>query len=221
MVCVSATAEQIPASTRTIGIVSLQPTSGHLFHVALLRFGNECKGFDLKGANLDGVVYSAASAVLAPRYKIVRVALSPGAEIRTSSTEVMGAFKSFPSIADQIRTLARPHPAVDAYVLVWSRQKDSDCLDHPQAYGVGVTKTFASSDATVHAYGQLILIDAHTNQNLATVYLRDPTTSLQSFDWKDKPAEVSDQQMQLIRTAMQKVLGAALSTELRRFVPAP
>jgi hypothetical protein len=218
--CANAHAGSLPASAKTIGVISVLPASGHLSYVGLLRFNNECNSFDLKGANLESAAYGAASAALAPRYRTVRLTAPAGAEIHTSNTEVMGAFKSFPSIAEQIRHFAHPPPSVDAYLLVWGTARNSSCMDLPQAYGFGLTK-MRSNPASVHAYAQLILIDARTNEELATATMRDASAPLPGFDWKDKPAEVSAEQAQQIRTAMQKVFGAAVSAAVKSLLPAP
>src|SRR5262245_20769191 len=104
----SSYAGYLPATAKTIGILPLLPASAHLFRVAMLRFNNVCKPLDLKGANLEAAAYSAAAAALAARYKTTRLTAPAGAEIHTRNTEVMGAFKSFPSIAAQIRQMAHP-----------------------------------------------------------------------------------------------------------------
>lgn len=214
-------AGSLPASAKTIGVLPLLPTSGHLFQVALLRFNNACKPFDLKGANLEATAYSAAAAALGPRYKAVRLTAPAGAEIHTRNTEVMGAFKSFPTIAAQIRQMAHPPQSVDAYLLVWGRAKNSECLDIPQPYGFGLTKV-GSNVAAVHTYAEMILIDAHTEEELGTANMRGATAPLAGFDWKDKdkPAEVSTEQAQQIRSAMQKVFGAAVAADVRTLAPA-
>jgi hypothetical protein len=208
--CANSEASSIPASVKTIGVISLLPASGHLLHVAVLRFTNACEPFDLKGANLESAAYSAASLALSPRYKVVRMTAPPGSEIHTKNTEAFGAFKSFPSIAEQIRRIAHPAPSVDAYLLVRARAAHSACMDNPQAYGFGLTKS-AYGDAAIHTYGQVILINARTDEELATGTMRGATAPLPGFEWKDKPADISAEQAQLIKAAMQKVLAAAVS----------
>jgi hypothetical protein len=217
----SSHAGSLPASAKTIGVLPLLPANGHLFQVALLRFNNACKPFDLKGANLEAAAYNAAAAALGPRYKTVRLTAPASAEIHTRNTEVMGAFKSFPTIAAQIRQMAHPPQSVDAFLLVWGRAKDSDCLDLPRAYGFGLTK-LGANPAAVHAYAEVILIDAHTDEELGTANMKGATAPLPGFDWKnqDKPAEVSPEQAQQIRTAMQKMFAAAVAADVRTLVPA-
>jgi hypothetical protein len=71
----------------------------------------------------------------------------------------------------------------------------------------------------VHGYGRVILIDAHTNEELSSVILR-AQAALPGFDWKeDKPAEVSANQVTMINTSLQKVFGAAVADEIRRLLP--
>jgi hypothetical protein len=216
--CTGSRAASLPASAKTIGVIALLPSTGHLLHVGLLRFNNACKPFDLKGANLETAAFNAASRLLSPRYKVVRLTAAAGAELHTKNTEVFGAFKSFPSIAAQVRELAHPPQSIDAYLLVWGRAVHSGCLDNPQPYGFGLTRSFSGS-AVVHAYAQVILIDAHTDEELATVWTRGATAPLPGFDWKNQPAEVSAEQAQQIRTAVQTVFAGGVSTEVGNLLP--
>ena len=207
---------QLPPNVKTIGIIPVLPTTGHLYHVAPLRFGNQCKPFDLRGANLDAATYGAASSVLS-RYKLVRLSAPPGSVIHTRG-EPYGIFKSYPPIGAQLSQMARPQVPVDAYLLVWAEQPHSDCMDIPQPYGFGVTKR-SVGEAVVHGYGRVILIDAHTNEELSSVILR-AQAALPGFDWKeDRPAEVSANQVTMINTSLQKVFGSAVANEIRRLLP--
>jgi len=216
--CTGTRAASLPSPAKTIGVILLLPSTGHLMHVALLRFNNACKPFDLKGANLETAAFNAASRALR-RYKVVRLTAAPGAELHTRNTEVMGAFKSFPSIAAQIRALAHPPQSIDAYLLIWARAAQSECLDNPRAYGFGLTKLGVNT-AVVHAYAQVILIDAHTEEELATVSTRGATAPLPGFDWTGQPAEVSAEQAQQIRTAVQTAFAGAISAEVGNLLPA-
>jgi hypothetical protein len=215
-----AKAAQIPASAKTIAIVPLLPVKGHFFSIAALRFNNVCRPFDLKGANLESSASNAASSVLSSRYKVVRMTTIPGAEIRTKNNQVMGLFRSFPSIGEQIRQIARPASSGDAYVLIWSQQRDSDCLDVPRAYGYGVTKGWQPwGNAVLHAYGQVILVDGRSGEDLTTLPFKIER-DLPGFDWKpDKPAEVTDQQMRMIKSALQKDIGSVAAETVQRLVP--
>ncbi len=196
---------QLPSNVKTIGIIPVLPTTGHLYHVALLRFGNQCKPFDLRGANLDAATYGAASSVLS-RYKLVRLSAPPGSVIHTRG-EPYGIFKSYPPIGAQLSQMARPQVPVDAYLLVWAEQPHSDCMDIAQPYGFGVTKR-SVGEALVHGYGRVILIDAHTNEELSSVILR-AQAALPGFDWKeDRPAEVSASQVTMINTYCKRCLAA-------------
>jgi hypothetical protein len=186
--------------------------------VAVLRFNYACKPFDLKGANLETAAFNAASRALSPRYKTVRLTAPPGAELHTKSTEVMGAFKSFPTIAAQIRQLAHPPQSVDAYLLVWGQARGSECLDNPRPYGFGLTRDIIGT-TVVSAFVQMMLIDAHTDEELATSSTRDATAPIPSFDWKNQAAEVSAEQAQRIRASVQAVFAAGVATETGKLLP--
>jgi hypothetical protein len=211
---------RLPQYVKTIGIIPVLPTTGHLYHVALLRFGNQCQPFDLRGANLEAATYSAASSVLS-RYKLVRLSAPPGSVIHTRG-EPYGIFKSYPPIGEQLSQMARPQVPVDVYLLVWAEQAHSDCLNIPRPYGIGVTKriVIAGDEITVHGFGRVILIDAHTNEELSSVILRAQAL-LPGFEWKDKdkPAEVSANQVTMINTSLRNVFGAAVADEIRRLLP--
>src|SRR5713226_7224066 len=62
---------QLPDYVKTIGVIPRISDEGRLFHVALVRFLNECKPFKLKPANLDSVVFNTAASVLGRRFKLV------------------------------------------------------------------------------------------------------------------------------------------------------
>jgi hypothetical protein len=213
--CTGSRAASLPASAKTIGVISLVPSAGHLLQVAILRFNYACKPLDLKGANLETAAFNAASRALSPRYKTVRLTAPPGAALHTSNTEVMGAFKSFPSIAAQIRQLAHPPQSIDAYLVVWGQARNSECQDNPQAdgYGFGLTR-FVGGKTVVSAFAQVLLVDAHTDAELGTASMRGATAPLPGFDWKNEPGEVSAEQAQQIRTAVQTVFAGAVSTEV-------
>jgi hypothetical protein len=218
LLLVGAVAEgaQLPPNAKTIGIIPVLPTSGHLYHVTLLRFGNQCRPFDLRGANLEAATYSAASSVLS-RYKLVRLSAPPGAAIHTRG-EAYGIFKSYPPIGAQLSQMARPQVPVDFYLLVWAEQSHSDCIDIPGPYGFGITKR-SIGEAMVHGDGRVILIDAHSNEELSSVILR-AQAALPGFDWKDnKPAEVSADQVTMINMSLQKAFGAAVADGIRRLLP--
>jgi hypothetical protein len=219
--CTGSRAASLPGSAKTIGVIALLPSTGHLLQVALLRFNYVCKPFDLKGPNLETAAFNAASRVLSPRYKTVRLTAAAGAALHTKNTEVMGAFKSFPSIAAQIRQLAHPPQSIDAYLLIWGQARDSECLDNPQAqgYGFGLTR-FGFGKTVVSAFAQVILIDAHTDEELGTVWTRGATAPLPGFDWKNEPGELSVEQAQQIRTAVQTLFAGGISTEVGNLLPA-
>lgn len=210
--CTGTRAGVLPASAKTVGVIALLPSTGHLVQVALLRFNYECKPFDLKGANLEATAFNAASRVLSPDYKVVRLTAPPGAALHTKNTEVNGLFRSFPTIAAQIRAFAHPPQSVDAYLLVWGQTRDSECQDAPRPYGFGLTRSVGGIKTNVSAFAQLILIDAHTDQELATVWTRDAIAPLPGFDWKGQPAEALPEQAQQITTAMQIAFASGVST---------
>jgi hypothetical protein len=214
-------AAPLPASAKTLGVIALLPSTGHLVQVALLRFNYECKPFDLKGANLEAAAFNAASRALSPRYKVVRLTAPPGAALHTKNTEVMGAFKSFPTIAAQIRAFARPPQSVDAYLLVWGQARDSECRDAPLPYGFGLTRSVGGIKTNVSAFAQMILIDAHTDQELGTVWTRDAIAPLSGFDWKGRPAEASPEQAQQITTAMQTAFAGGVSKGVGSLLSGP
>jgi hypothetical protein len=219
--CTGSRAASLPASAKTIGVISLLPTSGHLLQVAILKFNYVCKPFDLKSVNLETAAFNAATRVLSPRYKTVRLTVPPGAALHTKNTEVMGAFKSFPSIAAQIRQLAHPPASVDAYLLVWGQARNSECQDNPnaQGYGFGLTR-FVAGKTVVSAFAQVILIDAHTEEELATAATSDATALLPGFDWKNQEGEVSAEQAQQIRTTMQTNFAGSVAAEVGKLLPA-
>jgi hypothetical protein len=209
-------AHAAPAAAKTIAVVSVLPPSGHFFHIALIRFGNACKLFDLAGFNLESTIYAAAGSVLSPTYKLVRMSVPPGSQIHTSNTEVMGAFKSFPTVGEQVRQMAQPLPAADFYLVAWGRHTDARCMDYPRPYGIGIT-TYQFAAAKVHTLVELFLVDAHTLQTLASRSV-SADAPLAGFEWKEEAQVVSTQDMGRIRSAMQNLLGSSVATRVREMV---
>jgi hypothetical protein len=98
---------QLPQNVKTIGVIPVLPTSGHLYHVALLRFGNQCKPFELRGANLEAATYSAASSVLS-RYKLVRLSTSICWSGRSRLTAIAWTFPGHTGSVSPSGVSARP-----------------------------------------------------------------------------------------------------------------
>ena len=200
-------------AAKTVAVASVLPASGHFFHVSVIRFGNACKLFDLAGFNLENTIYAAAASVLSPTYKLVRMSVPPGSEIHTSNTEVMGAFKSFPTIGEQVRKMAHPQPTADLYLVAWGRHTDNRCMDVPKAYGIGVT-TYALASAKVHALVELFVVDAHTLQTLVSKNI-SADAPLPGFEWNEEAQLVSSQDMGRIRSTMQNLLGSSVAMRVR------
>jgi hypothetical protein len=219
--CTGTRADTLPASAKTVGVIVLLPSTGHLVQVALLRFNYECKPFDLKGANLETAAFNAASRALAHRYKVIRLTAPAGAALHTKNTEVGGAFKSFPTIGAQIRAFAHPPQSVDAYLLIWGQARDSECRDAPLSYGFGLIRSAGGIKTNVSALAQMILIDAHTDQELGTVWTRDAIAPLSGFEWKGQTAEASPEQAQQIRTAMQTAFAGGVSKGVGSLLSGP
>ena len=207
---------QLPDYVKTIGVIPRISDEGRLFHVALVRFLNECKPFKLKSANLDSVVFNTAASVLGRRFKLVRLTYTRQLEPNAGSQE-SGLFRSSPKLGEQIRRLIGTPVKVDAFLLVGVGQSGGPCTDDPRAYGAGLTTTVAA--ARVHAYGQMTLVDAHTNETLQTVSLREAAAPFSGFEWTGKPTELSEQQMKILSAALQKVLAEALAKALRETLP--
>jgi hypothetical protein len=196
---------------KAVGIVLVVPPTGHLARNSWFS-GTGCDFFDLKEMNLYSAAFDAARAALSSRYKVVQVSVAPDAAIRTSNTEVFGIFKSFPPIGEQVRALSRPKEPVDLYLVIWSSLSANDCDLHPNTpvgYGIGLTKV-SDRPVHLHAFGEAFLVDARTLKLSESVYLHSAYTRLDGFDWKDKRAELSDQQWRLIKTLMPKLFSAAV-----------
>jgi hypothetical protein len=206
-------AQPAQPAAKTVAVVSVLPVSGHFFHIAVIRFGNACKLFDLAGFNLENTIYASAASILSPTYKLVRTSVPPGSEIHTSNTEVMGAFKSFPTVGEQVLKMVHPKPTADLYLVAWGRHTDNRCLDLPKPYGIGVT-TYALGNAKVHTLVELFVVDAHTLQTLDSknVFADAP---LPGFEWNEEAQLVSSQDMGRIRSTMQKLLGSSVATRVR------
>ena len=204
---------------KTVGVVLVAPPTGHLSRDGWFT-GKSCDFFDLKEINLYGAVFEAAHSVLSSRYSVVRVSVAPGAAIRTRNTEVLGAFKSFPPIGEQVRQFARAGGPVDLYLVIWSSLSANTCTLHPNTpvgFGIGLTK-IGSGPTHLHAFGEAFVVDARTLQTSAPVYLRSAFVRLDRFEWKDKRTDMTDQQWQLIKALIPKVLSIAVQSASRQLL---
>jgi hypothetical protein len=214
---IAQTSQSIPPQIKTIGVVTVIPPKIHIF-----RWGNwdtACDWLDITGLHLDRAAFEGAARALSPKYKVVRTTVDPNAVIQTRNTEVMGMFKSFPPVGEQVRQISRPEASVDAYLLIWSSHDQNTCGLMPGAigYGIGLTKSL-SNPPNLHVFAVVSLIDAKSLQTLWSVGLRPSTLRLDNFDWKDSLAEMTLQQRQLINALFPKmVTDAVLSTSREAF----
>jgi hypothetical protein len=212
-----ASAQQRPQ--KAVGVVLVIPPTGHLAHNGWFTTPT-CDFFDLKEMNLYGAVFDAARSALSSRYKVVRVSVPPDAAIRTSNTEVFGAFKSFPPIGEQVRQFSRPQAPVDLYLVIWSSLSANTCALHPNTeVGIGIGLTHISSRPThLHAFGEAFLVDARTLQRSDSVFLQSAFVRLDGFEWKGKRAELTDQQWRMIKAMMPKVLSMAVHSASKQLL---
>lgn len=196
--------------TKTVGVVLVVPPTGHLSRDGWF-VEKTCDFFDLKEMNLYGAAFEGARSALASRYRLVRVAVPPGAAIRTRNTEIFGAFKLFPPVGEQVRHFARPDEPDDLYLVIWSSLSANTCELHPNmpvGYGIGLSKT-GSGPTHLHTFFDAFLIDARTLQTSRFVYLQSAFVQLESFEWRANRAQLTNQQWQTIKTLMPKVLSSA------------
>lgn len=203
----------------SIGVVLIVPPTGHLAHNGWFTTPT-CDFFDLKEMNLYSAVFEAARSVLAPRYKVVRVSVPADAAIRTSNTEVFGAFKSFPPVGEQVRQFARPQSPVDHYLVIWSSLSANTCALHPSTtvgFGIGLTQ-ISDRPTHLHAFGEAFLVDAKTLQISSPVLLQSAFTRLDGFEWKGKRSDLTDQQWRLIKTTIPKVMAVGVTMASRQLL---
>jgi hypothetical protein len=197
------------------------PPTGHLSRDGWF-VEKSCEFFDLKEMNLYGAVFDAARSVLSPRYGVVRVTVTPGAEIRTRNTETFGAFKLFPPVGEQVRQFSRAEAPVDLYLVVWSSLSANTCALHPNTpvgFGIGLTK-IGSRPTHLHAFGEAFVVDARTLQTSSPVYLESAFVRLDGFEWRNKRAQFTEQQWQMVKTLIPKVLSTAVQSASRQLLGA-
>lgn len=220
-VCLPVAHAQQARPNKTVGVVLVVPPTGHLARNSWLS-GNSCDFFDLKELNLYGAVFDAARSALSSRYKVVRVSVAPGAAIRTPNTEMFGAFKSFPPVGEQVRQFSRAEGPVDLYLVIWSSLSANTCDLHPNTpvgFGIGLTQ-ISSRPTHLHAFGDAFVVDARTLQTSASVFLQSAFVRLDGFEWRDKRTQMTEQQWQMIKTLMPKVLSAAVQSASRQLLDA-
>jgi len=209
---VAQTSPSIPPTIKSIGVVTVIPSKMHIYRFGVLD--TACDRLGITNLRLDKAAFDGATRAFSPGYKMIRTTVDPDAVIRTSNTEVMGAFKSFPGIGQQVRQISRAEGQVDAYLLIWSSHAADKCALKPGmiGLGVGLTKNLFSPP-NLHIFAGLNLRDARTLQILWSRELRPSYKRLDNFEWRDSFAELTPQQRQLISTLLpQMVANAVWST---------
>jgi hypothetical protein len=204
---------------KTVGVVLVVPPTGHLSRDGWF-VGKSCDFFDLKEMNLYGAVFNAANSVLSSQYRVVRASVTPGAAIRTRNTETFGAFKLFPPVGEQVRQFSRAEGPVDLYLVIWSSLSANTCELHPNTpvgFGIGLTK-IGSRATHLHAFGEAFVVGAHTLQTSTSIYLQSAFVRLDGFEWRDKRVQLTDQQWQMVKTLMPRVLSAAVQSASRQLL---
>jgi hypothetical protein len=204
----------VPANIKTIGVVTVVPSKMHLTRFGM--FDTACDWLDISDLQIDRIVFETAARTFPSQYRLVRLTVDRGAEIHTRNTEVMGAFKSFPGIAEQIKKFSRGSGTVDAYLLFWSSHAASNCDMNPGAigYGFGLSKNL-NHPAHIHAFAGLSLIDARTSQIYWGKEAYPGYTRLDGFEWKDSVAQMPAQQRQILKGLIQKIVAAEVATTSR------
>lgn len=216
-ISVTTSSAQQARPNKTVGVVLVAPPTGHLSRDGWFT-GKSCDFFDLKEMNLYGAVFDSAHSVLSSRYRVVPVFVAPGAAIRTRNTEIFGAFKWFPPIGEQVRQFSRAEGPIDLYLVIWSSLSANTCELHPNTpvgFGIGLTK-IGSRPTHLHTFGEAFVVDARTLQTSASVYLQSGFVRLDQFEWKDKRVALTQQQWQMIKTLMPKVLSVAVQSASRQ-----
>jgi hypothetical protein len=62
------------------------------------------------------------------------------------------------------------------------------------------------------------VVDARTLQTSASVYLKSAFVPLDRFEWRDKRVQLTNQQWQMIKTLVPKVLSAAVQSASRQLL---
>jgi hypothetical protein len=201
--------------------VTVVPSKIHIYRWGFLD--TACDWLDISDLHVDRAAFDGAVRALSPKYKMVRTRVDRDAVIRTSATEVMGAFKSFPSVGEQVRRISRPESQVDAYLLIWSSHVANKCELRPGVigYGFGVTKSL-NNPPNLHTFAGVSLIDSKTLQTVMARELRPSYMRLDNFEWRDRFAEMSAQQRQFIQKQIPQMVRAGVastSSELLLMAP--
>jgi hypothetical protein len=70
----------------------------------------------------------------------------------------------------------------------------------------------------LHAFGEAFVVDAHTLQTSASIYLQSAFVRLDGFEWRDKRVQLTDQQWRMIKTLIPKVLSAAVQSASKQLL---
>jgi hypothetical protein len=207
----------VPPHIKSIGVVTVVPSKIHIYRWGYLD--TACDWLDITNLHVDKAAFDGAAHALSPKYKVVRTKVDRDAVIRTSNTEVMGAFKSFPSIGEQVRQISRPESQVDAYLLIWSSHSANTCDLRPGVigYGFGVTKSL-NSPPHLHTFAGMSLIDSKTLQIVVSRQLQPSYLRLDNFEWRDSLAAMSAQQRQLIQKLIPQMVRAGVTSTSRELL---
>jgi hypothetical protein len=112
-------------------------------------------------------------------------------------------------------------PSIFTFV-IWSSLSANTCVLHPNTpvgFGIGLTQ-ISSRPTHLHAFGEAFVVDARTPQMSASIYLQSAFVRLDRFEWRDKRAQLTGEQWQMIKTLIPKVLSSAAQSASRQLLDA-
>ncbi len=213
----------VPSSSKTIAVVAAFAEEFQLSAAGLGAFGNSNDRADITDWNLDKLAVDIAGRTLSSRFQVIQAPISISLEKNTEK-----------EIVDELRTVPTTNRP-DLVLVLWVNPKSDICIATspmscaPFGYrGIGVTKVWSPTGPNpinAHIFLRVTLIDTRDNTVITSTKLVRPCTTTEelckygplfpmkapsAFAWADKWTELSREDQQRARTAIEELLSESL-----------
>lgn len=221
----------IPQSGKTVAVVPSVPEQIRMAATGLTIFENSIDLVDVPDWHLNDVAFDAASAVLSPRYRVIRVAPDVTLDDPESKLDKSTHSTRFETIVKQ--HVHAPQP-VDFYVVISPSAVADTYTGRPNVLRyIGVSKfrdIFVTRAPVVHTFLLMTVLDGTTFKTLGysaltispeeSKRLYDgegfPAQRLEGFTWQNNWGDLSEAQQALVEDRVKYLLSTSIKYTLEK-----
>jgi hypothetical protein len=220
----------IPQSGKTVAVVPSVPGQIRMAATGLTIFENSIDIADVPDWHLDDLTFESASAVLSPRYRVIRVNPDVTLDDPESKLDKSTHSTRFETI---VRQHVHPTEPVDFYVVVSPSAVADNYTGRPNVLRyVGVSKfrdIFVTRAPIVHTFLLVTVLDGATFKTLGYSALRIspeeskrlydgdgfPAQRLQGFAWQNNWGDLTEAQQALVEERVKYLLSTSIKYTLQ------